>query len=517
MSLSSLLGTGSYTVALALVVGLGVSLIVLSRLRREDLPLPPGPPGEPILGHLRIIPTDNPEYAYIKWSEEYKSDILSFNVLGQPIVVLNSVRSAVDLLDKRGGNYCDRPKFVLFNIMGFRKTLTFLGWGPAFKLHRRILQRSFQKSNITQYHFIQQREAALMVQSILAKPDAWNTAIRRFSTAVILEIAFGITVEYDDDPWIQLTTHASYAIAHSGAPGGTPVDFFPFLRYLPSYFHDRSLKFAQKWRWAISDLHDKPFTAVLRSAEVKPSLIRNLLDQRRRQINNKEQPELSDEDIQGAAGVVFAAGQDTTWATLTVFILNMLLHPDIQVKAQSLLDTVVGRNRLPTFEDRPQLLYIDYIVQETLRWCPVSPIGVPHKSLEDDVYNGMRIPAGSLVFANARAMTHDKQTYTNPDDFNPDRYAPVEMGGLGEPFPNGQFGYGRRICVGMHLAEASVWIVAAAILSTMSIQKAVDESGNEITPEVELTNGLTSHPKPYQCRFVARDEVSAQVIRGATV
>lgn len=44
------------------------------------------------------------------------SDVLYFNILGQPVVVLNSVQAAVDLLDKRGSNYCDRPRFVLFEV-----------------------------------------------------------------------------------------------------------------------------------------------------------------------------------------------------------------------------------------------------------------------------------------------------------------------------------------------------------------------------------------------------------------
>lgn len=44
--------------------------------RASNLPLPPGPPDEPILGHLWIVPTDSPEYAYIQWGEEYKSDVL---------------------------------------------------------------------------------------------------------------------------------------------------------------------------------------------------------------------------------------------------------------------------------------------------------------------------------------------------------------------------------------------------------------------------------------------------------
>lgn len=130
----------SQTPALALV---GIILIVWAARRMylsyTSLPLPPGPKGEPILGHLRIIPAQNPEFSYQKWAEEHNSDVLYFNILGQDVVVLNCVQAAVDLLDKRGANYCDRPRFWLFEIMGWRATLTFLRWGPHFRMHRKVL------------------------------------------------------------------------------------------------------------------------------------------------------------------------------------------------------------------------------------------------------------------------------------------------------------------------------------------------------------------------------------------
>lgn len=50
----------------------------------------------------------------------------------------------------------------------------------------------------------------------------------------------------------------------------------------------------------------------------------------------------------------------------------------------------------------------------------------------------------ALIVANAYAMTHDEKIYSNPDAFNPDRYAPKADGSPGEPFPVGQFGFGRR-------------------------------------------------------------------------
>jgi cytochrome P450 len=53
----------------------------------------------------------------------------------------------------------------------------------------------------------------------------------------------------------------------------------------------------------------------------------------------------------------------------------MLLSPDIQKKAQDELDSVIGRDRLPTFEDRPRLPYVDAVCKEVLRWHPVVPAG----------------------------------------------------------------------------------------------------------------------------------------------
>jgi cytochrome P450 len=57
------------------------------------------------------------------------------------------------------------------------------------------------------------------------------------------------------------------------------------------------------------------------------------------------------------------------------FFVAMILWPDVQKKAQDELDSVIGRDRLPTFEDRPMLPFIDAVCKETLRWRPVSPVG----------------------------------------------------------------------------------------------------------------------------------------------
>jgi cytochrome P450 len=198
-------------------------------------------------------------------------------------------------------------------------------------------------------------------------------------------------------------------------------------------------------------------------------------------------------DINGAAATIFIAGFDTTNTTILVGILALLLHPTVFKKAREALDRAIGTGCLPAFSDRenPGLRYISYIVEETSRWRPLSPLGVPHKSLEDDIYNGMFIPKGSTVYFNVWAMSRDESTYEDPELFNPDRYVPIEEGGAGEPILQGPFGFGRRICVGKHLAQASVWIALATLIATMDISNSIGPDGNEIKPDVKFSSGLS--------------------------
>ena len=98
----------------------------------------------------------------------------------------------------------------------------------------------------------------------------------------------------------------------------------------------------------------------------------------------------------------------------------MSLYPDVQREAQAKIDAVVGRDRLPTFEDLERLPFVQAVFKELLRWQPVLPLGVllrllqykvyqtdlstpaaPHLLTRDDEYRGYYIPKGTLVIGNA--------------------------------------------------------------------------------------------------------------------
>jgi len=204
-------------------------------------------------------------------------------------------------------------------------------------------------------------------------------------------------------------------------------------------------------------------------------------------------------------------------STIQSFVLAMLLYPDIQRKAQSELDRVVGSDRLPDFGHQPALPYVTGIMQEAFRWNPVTPLAVAHKISVDDEYNGYRIPAGSIVVGNAWAILHDEERFPDPMEFRPERYLKTD-GQLDPAMHDAElaaFGFGRRICPGRHMSSDSVWVTIASILSTFTLSKPLDEHGHVIEPNGEYTSGFVSRPLPFKCAFTPRSAATASLIRAS--
>ena len=175
------------------------------------------------------------------------------------------------------------------------------------------------------------------------------------------------------------------------------------------------------------------------------------------------------------------AGSETTSTSLMWWTLTMVAFPQVQRRAQAELDMVVGRARLPTFEDAPRLPYVRAVIREVIRWRPPAPIGVPHKVTEDDWYEGMFIPKGAICMPNVWHCNHDRAIFgDDADEFRPERH--LDDKGELEPGPietnqegHSTFGFGRRICAGRHLANNALFIHTARILWAATPECVKDE------------------------------------------
>ena len=169
----------------------------------------------------------------------------------------------------------------------------------------------------------------------------------------------------------------------------------------------------------------------------------------------------------------------------------MVAHPEIQKRAQDELDTVVGRSRTPTFADAPNLPYIQALVKESLRWRPVLPLGIPHTTTEDDWYEGMFIPKGTLCMVNLWQCHRDPTSYgPDAESFNPERFLDEHgrlISGPAETRDDGHssYGFGRRLCVGKHAANDSMFIDIATVLWAAQLEHTRDTSGKEVPLDTE--------------------------------
>lgn len=207
--------------------------------------------------------------------------------------------------------------------------------------------------------------------------------------------------------------------------------------------------------------------------------------------------------IKDAAASLYGAGVDTTHSSVYTFFLAMTCFPEVQRKAQRELDSVVGRNRLPVLADRDHLPYIHALCLEVLRWQSAVPLGLPRRLNRDDVYAGYFIPKGTVIIPNIWKFLHDSSTYPEPFHFNPDRFI-AEGDRPAEPDPRQYvFGYGRRVCPGMRLAEATLFLFCSRSLATLNIAK-VKRGNTVIDPIINYTPGAISHACPFECAITPR-------------
>ncbi|KAF7374524.1 Cytochrome p450 [Mycena sanguinolenta] len=420
----------------------------------------------------------------------------SICALGQHIVVVNSVTTAVEIFEKRVHLYSGRPVLAMLELMGWDFSFASLPGGDKWGEHRKMFQQHFRHDVSRNYHPIQMKKH-----------------LKKLEAAIIMATVYGYEVQQTNDHFVGLAEDAVKRLSDFFSPGAVAVNTFPILRYLPSWMPGADFqRFAAECRQLIKQMREAPFNFVkqnMRGGTDSTSIVAKLLEGNR-----------YDEDaIKDVAATAYAGGADSTVSSLASFFLAMALYPDIQKKAQTEIDTVIGTDRLPEFEDRPSLPYVEALYRELMRWKPATPLGVAHASTADDVYDGYFIPKGTTVISNIWAMTRDESIYPEPERFNPDRFITADRK-LNDEDTVLAFGFsisfGRRICVGRHYVDATLWATFVSVLSTFTITKEKDDTGKEIEIDPDFySDALISHPQPFACSIVPRSETAKTLVQAA--
>ena len=212
-----------------------------------------------------------------------------------------------------------------------------------------------------------------------------------------------------------------------------------------------------------------------------------------------------------SSAAMYGGGADTTTSAMTTFFLQMILNPDIQARAAAEVDNVVEASRLPDASDKANLPYINALVRECMRILPVAPLGVPHRLNQEDRYDGFILPKDTIVYANIWSILHDERSYPEPEVFLPERHLnlnelPRDTARERDPFTYA-FGYGRRRCPGQYLAEMTLFVAMAGVLSLFEIRP-----GKSDPRSVGSTTGAFTHPEQFDCELVLRSKERAALL-----
>ncbi|KAJ3484834.1 hypothetical protein NLI96_g5364 [Meripilus lineatus] len=475
---------------------------------------PPGPKGLPWLGNIFQIPYDSAWEVYREWGKQFESDIIRVRAPGMNIVILNSVAAITDLFEKKSAIYSDRPySTLLHELVGFGWALAASGYGERLRDLRKVLHQEFNADAVKRYRVIETQFCYQLLNDIFHEPDRFSYHIRR----MIMKAIYDIDLKAHDDPYVSIAEEAVEAMSTAASAGVFLVDILPFLKMLPEWFPGAGFqREAKRWKYAAAQMLNRPWENVksrMAHGEVFECATTRLLE--RADEDTSKDPDCTHAIIAEGVGSMYGGAIDTGTSVLTSFILAMMLHPEAQQKAQAELDEVVGKNELPTYSDVEKLPYVGALVAECFRSLPVTPIAVPHRVMEDDIYKGYFIPKGSTVISNLYAILHDEKVYPNPEKFDPERY--LKDGKWNPAVQDATsivFGLGRRICPGRFMAKDVLWMSIALILSVFRISKAMDDDGNEITPEQSFLPGLIVLPAPFKASIKVRSDAHADLIKG---
>ncbi|TFY52251.1 hypothetical protein EVJ58_g10121 [Rhodofomes roseus] len=452
----------------------------LSR-RNARGPLPPGPPGLPLLGNALQVPLEHPWLTFTRWAQQY-GDVMHVNVMGRSFVILSSLKAIDDLLEKRGAIYSDRPITPMAGELEGRK----------------LILGAVNPRNLPYLQEVQEEMITLFIARLAEDPSNFALHIRFLIGSTVVRITHGVTVDQYDDPIIEAMENVMDTFTKLSAPGAYLVDSFSSLMHIPDWLPGAGFKKVAKAAQAETlRIEDKLCNIVkeqVACGTAPPSFIGDLL-----QNHPDSTPE--EEEVYKKIGLIsYTAGSDTTVSAIESFLILIAQNPDIQRKVQAEIDVVTGRTRPPTASDRSDLPYLDAVLKEVLRHMPAGPLSLPHKVRQDDHYAGYLIPAGATVLPNTWAIMRDPSLYPNPEVVDPERYLHNSDKNINPDPRSFAFGYGRRVCPGQTLAERTLYLTAANILASFDVSDAVSLDGSK----PKWGGRIISKPLPFNCTIKPR-------------
>uniref|UniRef100_A0A3P9BMB5 Cytochrome P450 2K1 n=1 Tax=Maylandia zebra TaxID=106582 RepID=A0A3P9BMB5_9CICH len=472
--------SSSTTVLAAAVLLLVLYLLSVNYISKERGKEPPGPRPLPLLGNLLQIDLKRPYKTLHELSKTYGS-VFTVYLGTNKVVVLAGYEAVREALVNYAVEFGERNVSPIFKDLNRGHGILFAN-GESWKELRRFALATLKDfgmgKRLTQGKILE--ECGYLIQVIEDhKGNAFDTALPiNYATAnIISSIVFGSRFDYGDPVFKNMVKRANQTICVSGSASVQLFNMFPRLF---GWIKNRQVVL-KNVEMNVRDI--KNLIKHLKET-LEPGLCRGLVDCFLIRKQKEEQCELSN---------LFAAGTDTTAATLRWGLLLMAKYPHIQEQVHEELSRVVG-SRQVCVDDRKNLPYTDAVIHETQRLANIVPMSVPHQTSQDVTFKGYFIKKGTIVFPLLTSVLYDESEWESPHTFNPSHFLD-KKGQFVRRDAFMPFSAGRRMCLGEGLAKMELFLFFTSLIQRFRFTPppGITEDELDLTPAVGFTTPPSSH------------------------
>ncbi|KAL5990696.1 hypothetical protein ACLOJK_011599 [Asimina triloba] len=428
--------------------------------------LPPGPPGLPIIGSLHML-GQLPHLDFHRLSQKY-GPIMHIRLGLVPAVVVSSPNAAMLFLKTHDLVFASRPfTQVDFYISYDGRSLASTEYGPYWRNVRKLCTlRLLSNLKIESFRSMRREEVGLFVESLKQSAKAEvevdvTAMVAALSTSLSCRMVLG--KKYMDEDFDKRGFKGVVDELNEIIGAFNIADYIPCLGFLDLQGLRRGVK-------AIMKVFDAFFEKIIDEhieSKADQNRERDFVDFMLSFMESDENKfQFGRPNIKALMLDMLAASMDSTAAVVEWAFAELLKHPEMMNKAQKELETVVGMDRMVEESDLASLEYVDMVLKESMRLHPVLPLLIPHQSTEDCSVDGYHIPKGSHVIINTWSIGRDPNAWTDPEEFNPERYTGSASGidVMGHDFQLLPFGAGRRGCPGMQLGYTVATLILAQLV-----------------------------------------------------
>ncbi|KAJ8657340.1 hypothetical protein O0I10_006893 [Lichtheimia ornata] len=463
----------------------------------------------PYFGHLLSM-GELPATTITKWHKKYGPIIrVYFGV--QPWIMISDPNIAHELFSSKGSVTSGRP-WQLYSHQYYapgQRGVAFPDPGKRWKKTRTAALDILAPKNVDKFSDLIGRESDFLIKYLTSASFANGSVslikpLQFFSMNVILQAALGKRVDSPNDPEFREIVRV---IDQSMKFAGVAEDISSFLPILTVL--DVIYRKERKLKKFIEEVRNPLFRR----------LIKESLDSGEeclaKWFYEYKDEEVDDHGILVALSDIVAGGADTTAVSLSWFMVIMCHHPEVQERLRAEVDEfILANKRYPTFADRDSFPYMISVQKECIRYRPTTHFGLLHQATEDVDVQGYYIPKGTVMVSNMHAMHLNPDAFANPEEFIPERFLnnlkPMSASANSgiENRDQYNFGWGRRICPGIYLAENEMFCALTRLFAKAIIEPKVDADGKRVYPDLNKTHdaGLVVHPEIDDLRLVERTD-----------